>query len=173
MVRDGMRGGSNWCLRRQEKGKMEALCSSSFVGACIGDNRGIHATSAARSRPLNGLKCRKSEIGDIFLFPVDVHAPCMFTFLVAAGAAPWTRGAFPPIGVVSYGHHGPAVLIGCPDRLPGATRAGVDSHGVFADISGILTTKTGPRRRWPGTIAAHGRGPITVKPASGREVFGR
>src|SRR5580704_19670122 len=38
-------------------------------------------------------------------------------------------------------------LIGCP--------AGVDSHGVFADISGILTTKARPRRRWPGTVAAH------------------
>ena len=33
MVRDGMVGGSNRPLRRQEKGKMEALCSSSFVGA--------------------------------------------------------------------------------------------------------------------------------------------
>jgi hypothetical protein len=33
MVRDGMLGGSNGRLRRQEKGKMEALGSSSFVGA--------------------------------------------------------------------------------------------------------------------------------------------
>ena len=33
MVRDGMVGGSNRPLRRQEKGKMEALGSSSFVGA--------------------------------------------------------------------------------------------------------------------------------------------
>jgi hypothetical protein len=56
---------------------------------------------------LDGLKCRKSEIGDIFLFPAGrrSYPPAMFTFLVAAGAAPWTRGAFPPIGVLSYGHH--------------------------------------------------------------------
>ena len=61
-------------------------------------------------RDSNGLKCRKSEIGDIFLFlartwQASDHTPCMFTFLVGAGAAPWTRGAFPPIGVLSYGHH--------------------------------------------------------------------
>jgi hypothetical protein len=43
---------------------------------------------------------------DIFLFLAGrfSHAH-VFTFLVAAAAAPWTRGAFPPIGVLSYGHH--------------------------------------------------------------------
>jgi hypothetical protein len=36
----------------------------------------------------------------------------MFTFPVAVGAAPWTRGAFPPIGVLSYGHRWMAVRLG-------------------------------------------------------------
>jgi hypothetical protein len=75
------------------------------LALAIGDNPRIHATSAAGPRPLNGPKCRKSEIGDIFLFPGGIGAPFMFTFLVAGVAAPWTRGAFPPIGVLSYGHH--------------------------------------------------------------------
>jgi hypothetical protein len=54
-------------------------------------------------RDPNGLKCRKSEIGDIFLISglQSDHTPRMFTFPVAAGAAPWTRGAIPPIGVLS------------------------------------------------------------------------
>jgi hypothetical protein len=51
MVGDGMLGGSIQPLRRQEKGKMEALGSSSCVGASIGDNPGIHAASVARQRP--------------------------------------------------------------------------------------------------------------------------
>jgi hypothetical protein len=72
----------------------------------IGDNPGIHATSAAQSRALDDLKCRKSEIGDIFLFLAGRRfLPAMFTLLVASVAAPWTRGAFPPIGVLSYGHY--------------------------------------------------------------------
>src|SRR5580704_455813 len=51
MVRDGMFGGSNRPLRRQEKGKMEALCSSSCFGAVRRRQApGIHAASAARPR---------------------------------------------------------------------------------------------------------------------------
>src|ERR1700686_2566074 len=68
MVRDGMLGGSNRPLRRQEKGKIEALCSSSCVGAVRRRQARASMRHPPPGRDSNGLKCRKSEIGDIFLF---------------------------------------------------------------------------------------------------------
>src|SRR5580700_9870358 len=106
MVRDGMVGSSNRPLRRQEKGKMEALCSASFVGAVHRRQSPASMRHPSPGRDRNGLKCRKSEIGIFsYSWPGSAHTPRMFTFLVAPGAAPWTRGAFPPIGVLSYGHY--------------------------------------------------------------------
>src|ERR1700722_11117330 len=69
MVRDGMFGGSNRPLRRQEKGKMEALGSSPALALSIGDKPRASMRHPPPGRDSNGLKCRKSEIGDIFLFP--------------------------------------------------------------------------------------------------------
>src|SRR5580704_2696241 len=83
MVRDGMFGGSNWPLRRQEKGKMEALGSSSFVGT-VHQRQPPHPCDIGRPiATLDGPKCRKSEIGDIFL--------CIFLF--------WRGKQSSPLGV--------------------------------------------------------------------------
>src|SRR5579862_383918 len=83
MVRDGMFGGSNGPLRRQEKGKMEALGSSSLVGT-VHQRQPPHPCDIDRPiATLDGPKCRKSEIGDIFL--------CVFLFLARQAIKPLRR----------------------------------------------------------------------------------
>src|SRR5580692_4831210 len=102
----------------------------------------------------------------------------MFMFPVAGGHAPWTRGAIPPIGVLSYGHYRLAAGSGV-DQPPPAGWAGVDSHGVFAEITGNWrqdsTTKAVAEHRCGPMSASHerphGRRPRKRKPASGREVI--
>ena len=170
---DGMVGGSNRPLRRQEKGKMEALGSSSFVGAVHG-RQSRHPCDIRRPvATLDGLKCRKSEIGDIFLF--------------AAGKA-----VIPPYVYVPGGCRRRALDKGCisPHWCPKLRSSLTGCIGPatwsasWATGPGLIVTEFLPK--YPGiddedwttkTVAGHhcGAWPRTDyrKPASGREVFGR
>src|SRR5580658_5026303 len=98
MVRDGMRGGSNGRLRRQEKGKMEALGSSFFVRA-VHRRQSRHPCDIRRPiATLDGLKCRKSEFGDIFLLLAMTRscAACLHTWWLPA-PRPGQGVRFPPL----------------------------------------------------------------------------